>query len=199
MHRGPGGADLRANAPRALLGAMEADGAVFDLGVAGAVVRPWRRGDETSLVLHANNRKIWLNLRDGFPHPYTLADAGKWIELNLGRDPATSFAIVVDGNAVGGIGIERKSDVERRSAEIGFWLGEPYWGRGIMTAAVRAVAEYAFRTFDLVRLFGYVFEWNTGSMRVLEKAGCVREACLRRAAVKDGKIIDVYLYAAVRG
>ncbi len=178
---------------------MGEEGPVFDLGVAGAVVRPWRRGDEASLVRHANNRKIWLNLRDGFPHPYTLADAEKWVELNLGSDPTTNFAIAVDGNAVGGIGVLLRSDVERRSAEIGFWLGEPYWGRGIMTAAVRAVAEWAFTTFDLVRLFGFVFEGNTGSMRVLEKAGCVCEGRLRRAAVKDGKVIDVLLYAAVRG
>lgn len=170
----------------------------LDLGVAGAVVRPWRHGDEESLARHANNRKIWLNLRDGFPHPYTLADAERWIGVATARDPQTNFAIVVDGQAAGGIGLILKDDVERRTAEIGFWLGEAYWGKGIMTAAVRAVGDYAFATFDLVRLVGYVFQGNTGSMRVLEKAGCTCEAVLRKAATKDGRTIDLFLYAMVR-
>lgn len=171
----------------------------IDLGVAGAIVRLWRVGDEDSLVRYANNRKIWLNLRDRFPHPYTRADADVWVARVMDQEPPTNFAIVVGDEAVGGTGFDVKDDVERRSAEIGFWLGEPHWGKGITTAAVRAVTAYAFATFDLVRLFGYVFEWNAGSMRVMEKCGYQREARLKRAATKDGKTIDVYVYATLRG
>ena len=171
---------------------------ILDLGVAGAVVRPWRRGDEASLVRHANNRKVWINLRDRFPHPYTPADAEGWITFATAQEPATNFAIAVREEAVGGIGLDLKSDVERRSAEVGIWLGEAYWGQGIGTAAARAMTEYAFATFDVCRLYCSVFAWNGASMRILEKAGYSCEALLKRAATKDGKTIDVYLYAAVR-
>ena len=102
-------------------------------------LRPWKEGDEESLVRHANNRAIWRNLRDLFPHPYTLADARHWIQIANPSLKTTNFAIVVDGAAVGGIGLVLKDDVFRRSAEIGYWLGEEYWGRGIVSEAVRAV------------------------------------------------------------
>ena len=170
----------------------------LDLKIAGAVARPWRRGDEESLARHADNRKIWLNLRDRFPHPYTLRDAEEWVGRVVPQDPATHFAIAVADEAVGGIGFDIKQDVERRSAEIGFWLGEAHWGRGITTAAVRAVTQYAFGSFDLCRIFGQVFEWNTASMRVMEKCGYQREARLKRAATKDGRTIDIYVYATLR-
>jgi ribosomal-protein-alanine N-acetyltransferase len=170
----------------------------LDLKVAGAWVRLWRRGDEPSLARHADNRKLWINLRDRFPHPYTLRDAEGWIGLVLAQEPPTHFAIAVGDEAVGGIGFDLKQDVDRRTAEIGFWLGEPFWGKGITTAAVRAVTDYAFATFDLSRVFGHVFEWNAASMRVLEKCGYMREARLRRAVVKDGKTIDLFVYATIR-
>ncbi len=169
----------------------------LDLGVAGATVRPWRKGDEESVVRHANNRKVWINLRDRFPHPYTRADAEQWIARATAQDPQTNFAIAVNDEAVGGIGLELKSDVERRSAEVGIWLGEAYWGKGIGTAAARAMAEYAFATFDVCRLYCQVFAWNGASMRILEKAGFACEARLQKAATKDGKTIDVYLYARI--
>jgi RimJ/RimL family protein N-acetyltransferase len=123
-----------------------------------SLLRAWRPGDEASLALHANNRNVWVNLRDRFPHPYTLADAEEWIRQSRGIVPQTRFAIIVDGAAVGGIGLERRGDVFRRSAEIGYWLGEPFWGRGIMTEAVRAVTGYAFKNFDLCRIDAGVFE-----------------------------------------
>ncbi len=170
----------------------------LELGVAGAAIRAWRTGDEDSLVCHANNRKIWLNLRDRFPHPYTRADADQWIARVAAQDPPTHFAIDVGGEAVGGIGFDVKDDVERRSAEIGFWLGEAHWGKGITTAAARAVTRYAFESFDLCRVYGYVFEWNAASVRVLEKCGYKREARLKKAATKDGKTIDLYVYATLR-
>src|SRR5919206_3136879 len=168
-----------------------------DLGV--CTVRPWRAGDAASLVRHANNRRIWRNLRDRFPHPYTPADAEAFLRSVIGTTPETSFAIAVDGAAVGGIGLSLAEDIHRRTAEIGYWLGEEYWGRGIASAAVRAITDYAFTHLDLVRIWAGVFAWNPGSMRVLEKAGYTREATLRKSAFKDGEVVDEVIYAAVRG
>ena len=170
----------------------------LDLGVAGAVVRPWRRGDEAALVRHANNRKVWINLRDRFPHPYTPADAEQWIAFVTAQDPQTNFAIAVVDEPVGGVGLDLKTDVERRSAEVGIWLGEAWWGKGIGTAAAKAMTAWAFATFDVCRLYCSVFAWNGASMRILEKAGWACEAQLRKAATKDGKTIDVYLYARLK-
>jgi ribosomal-protein-alanine N-acetyltransferase len=161
-------------------------------------LREWKTGDEESLVRHANNRNVWINLRDSFPHPYTLIDARDWIQRASTEAPVRNFAIVVDGTAAGGIGFIPREDVYKRSAEIGFWLGEEYWGRGIMTKALCAVTEYAFDDFDLCRLYACVFEWNPASMRVLEKAGYHLEARLKKAVTKEGKTIDEFLYAIVR-
>ncbi len=161
-------------------------------------LRPWHPNDVAALVRHANNRNIWRNVRDRFPHPYTAEAAEMWISLAQNNLYEPSFAIAVDGEAVGGIGLIFGQDIERRSAEIGYWLGEEYWGRGIVTEAVCALCEYTFAQFDLARIWAGVFEWNPGSMRVLEKAGFQREGILRKAATKDGQTIDVVLYAMVR-
>ncbi len=162
-------------------------------------LRPWRRGDEASLVAHANNRHVSRNLKDRFPFPYTPAAADEWIALATGaQGPPRNFAITVDGAAVGGIGLELGADVFRRSAEIGYWLGEPYWGRGIATEALRAVTDYAFATFDLCRLEAGVFEWNAASARVLEKAGYALEGRHRKSVTKDGQTIDRLVYALLR-
>jgi RimJ/RimL family protein N-acetyltransferase len=163
-----------------------------------STLRAWKPGDEESLVRHANNRAIWRNLRDAFPHPYTLADAKRWIEIANPTEQITNFAIVVEGAAVGGIGLVLKDDVFRRSAEIGYWLGEDYWGRGIATEAARAVTDYAFATFDLCRIFAGVFEWNPASMRVLEKAGYEFECRMKRSVTKDGETIDEFIFAVIR-
>ena len=168
----------------------------LELGI--CTIRSWRPGDETSLVHHANNRAVWRNMRDRFPHPYALEDALRWIELNNTVFPETNFAICVEDLAVGGIGIVRGEDVHRHSAEIGYWLGQDFWGRGIAPVAVRALTEWAFSSFDLVRIHAGVFAWNPASMRVLEKAGYTLEGRLRRSVFKDGEFIDQYLYATVR-
>ena len=159
------------------------------------VLRPWAAGDEPSLVRHANNYKIWRNVRDSIPHPYTLADAKKWIAFTQRQDPQTFFAIEVRNEAVGGIGLERKSDIERCSAEIGYWLGEDVWGKGIATAAVRALSNYGIEVLCLSRIFAVPFAHNLASIRVLEKAGYVREGVMRRSAIKKGVILDLVLYA----
>ena len=170
----------------------------MEIVLSRCVVRCFRPDDAPSLARHANNRAIWISLRDQFPHPYTLADAERWIGETTGLEPPTHFAIAVDGAAVGAVGLHLKKDIRRRTAEIGYWLGEEFWGRGITTEAVRAVTRDAFARFDLVRLYAGVFEGNRASMRVLEKAGYTREALLRKAVVKDGRTLDLVLYAVVR-
>jgi RimJ/RimL family protein N-acetyltransferase len=162
-----------------------------------AEVRSWQPTDAASLAVHANNRKIWRNLRDAFPHPYAIADAHAFIRSALAQVPESRLAIAVDGQAVGGIGFVLHDDVERVSAEIGYWLGEAFWGRGIMTEAVQAVTAYAIETHQLTRVFAVPYAWNHASFRVLEKAGYRWEARLRRSAIKDGQVIDQLLYAYV--
>ena len=162
-------------------------------------LRPWRVGDEASLERYANNRNISRNLRDRFPYPYTAADAKAWIAFNVGQvPPVKHFAIVVDGAAVGGISIEPNDSERRRSAEVGYWLAEPFWGRGIATEALRAITEYGFATFDLCRLEAGVFGWNPASARVLEKAGYALEGRAKHAIVKDGQMTDRLQYGLVR-
>jgi len=170
----------------------------MELRLQGFTLRPWRPGDEASLVRHANDRRIWLGLRDRFPHPYTLRDARRWIaRVRARRKPSTQPAIVADGLAVGGIRLTVQDDVHRRSAEIGYWLGRAFWGQGIMTEAVRAATAYGFRTFDLARIYAGVFEGNRASMRVLEKAGYRLEGRLRRHVTKAGRTLDEFVYAIV--
>jgi RimJ/RimL family protein N-acetyltransferase len=163
------------------------------------VVRSWRTSDADSLARHANNRKIWINLRDAFPHPYTPRDARDFIRSVLQRTPETLFAIAVNDEAVGGIGFVLHPDVERVSAEIGYWLAEPFWGRGIVTDALVAMTGHAVEAHALTRIYAVPFAWNTASCRVLEKAGYVLEARLRHSAIKDGQLIDQMQYAFIAG
>jgi len=161
------------------------------------VVRSWEPGDAASLARHADCREVWANLRDSFPSPYSEADAVRFLEFCLSREPETNFAIEVQGQAAGSIGVRLGEDVERVSAEIGYWVGRKFWGRGVATAALRAVRDHAIRAFALTRLFALPFEGNQASIRVLEKAGFTREGRLRRSAIKDGKVLDQWMYAFV--
>ena len=160
-------------------------------------IRSWRSSDLASLVAHANNRNIWINLRDRFPHPYTSRDGSAFLRHTREQRPETAFAIAVGGEAVGGIAFQLRTDVERVSAEIGYWLGEPFWGRGIATEALVALTGYAVATHGLTRVYAVPFAWNAASCRVLEKAGYVQEGRLRRSAVKDGMITDQLQYAFI--
>lgn len=162
------------------------------------LLRPWRADDLDSLVAHANNAAIARNLRDAFPHPYTRADAEFWISLASSLDPPLHFAIVHDGEAVGGIGVKPGLDVERVSGEIGYWLGQRVWGRGLATAAVVALVDHLFASTELTRLFALPFAHNAASRRVLEKAGFHLEALLRKSAIKEGIVVDQALYARIR-
>ena len=168
------------------------------LTLSRSIIRPFLREDAGSLAHHANDREVWRNLRDRFPHPYTLVDAQQWLESTC-VEPWTTFAIEVDGVAVGGIGYETKADVYRHTAEIGYWLGREYWGRGIASEVINAFAVQLFGSRSLIRLEAGVYAWNPGSMRALEKAGFLREACQRKAAFKDGEFVDVMLYARMKG
>ena len=160
-------------------------------------VRSYRVDDAPSLAKHAHNPNIARNMRDTFPYPYTLSDAHDWISLVMQQSPEANFAIASADEVIGGIGLIFRDDIHRRSAEIGYWLGEPFWGQGIATAALRAVTDYAFANHDLARLEAYVFEWNPASMRVLEKVGYIREGKLRRSITKDAQTIDGFLFARV--
>jgi RimJ/RimL family protein N-acetyltransferase len=173
-------------------------GAMLPFELASCRLRPWRQHDLQSLIRYANDRDVWINLRDRFPHPYIEADARRWLEYVCGEPVATQWAIEVDGEAAGGIGLEPQADIERMSAEIGFWLGRPFWGRGLMTQAASAVSEWALNQPGCLRLYASVLEWNPASMRVLEKAGYQREGLLRRSAIKDGVVVDRVLYARIR-
>jgi RimJ/RimL family protein N-acetyltransferase len=161
------------------------------------VVRDWSRSDKASLVRHANNRNVWRNLTHLFPHPYTDANADAWFAHLESMPAPTHWAIEVEGSAVGGVGCTIGKGIREKSARFGYWLGEPYWGRGIVTAAVQRVAPYVLEHFPLVRLESPVFAWNPASMRVLEKCGFVRECVHRASVLKDGEIIDEVLYALV--
>ncbi|HET9158492.1 MAG TPA: GNAT family N-acetyltransferase [Myxococcaceae bacterium] len=161
-------------------------------------LRPLQPEDAPSLARMANDISVWRNLRDMFPHPYTLEHARGFIEHTLSQDPTPHRAIVVDGLAVGTLGLKLGVDVERTSAELGYWLGAPYRGRGIMTEAIRAFTDEAFETFSLTRIFALPFAHNAASCRALEKAGFELEGILRRSCIKEGQIQDQRQYARVR-
>ena len=162
------------------------------------VVRPWRRADRASLLRHADNPNVARYLSSRFPHPYTPADADAWFAFLEGQGEPTSFAIEVDGEAVGGVGLRGSDDPEfSHSAELGYWLGEAYWRRGIVTAAVAAFVPFAMHRWNLARLTAYANPRNHGSVHVLEGAGFVREGLIRARAIRDGVVHDHVAYGLV--
>lgn len=163
-------------------------------------LRHFKNGDQESLVENANNVKFFNNLKDTFPHPYTHADAEWWVNANRQTGQSTTgFAIDVNGDVIGVIGIIIGYDIQRVTAEIGYWLGENYWGKGIAVEALKQMTDYAFLNFpELVRLWAAVFEYNKASMRVLEKAGYELEGIRKKGAIKNGRVIDEYVYVKFR-
>ena len=161
-------------------------------------IRQWTQADLPSLVYHANNIHIWNNLRNYFPHPYTEEAGQAWLDKILVASPVANLAIDLDGEAVGGIGLILNSDVYLHSAELSYWLGEAYWGKGIATEAVRQMVEYTFYYFDIIRLYAEVFETNKSSMRVLEKNGFYLEGVRRKAVCKNGVLMDDYIWVKLR-
>lgn len=159
-----------------------------------AIIRNFKMSDKTSIAKHANNRKIWLNVRNAFPHPYNEADAEWWISSVLENEVKTKFAIAVSGKVVGGIGLEINEDIHSKTMEIGYWLGEEYWNQGIITEAIQAIVKHVFANFDIMRLEARVYDWNIGSMRALEKSGFEKEAILKKRVFKDGKYVDEHIF-----
>jgi [ribosomal protein S5]-alanine N-acetyltransferase len=162
------------------------------------MIRDWKRGDAKSIAQYANNPNIAMRLRDRFPCPYTICDAEGFIAAVSRQDPRVAFAIATRREAIGGIGLEMGSDVYRFTAELGYWLGEPFWGRGIMTGAVREFTTWAFEHLSLYRIHANIFATNAASARVLEKAGFEREGCLRAGVFKNGQILDQLVYARTK-
>jgi ribosomal-protein-alanine N-acetyltransferase len=168
----------------------------MELKLRHCTIRDWRLSDAESLAKRANNRNIWITLRDRFPHPYTIEDARKFLEratTNERREKV--YCIEIDGSAVGGIGLIMGEDVYRYTAEFGYWLAEDFWNKGIMTEAVTAFVEYCFANFQLNRIHAAAYANNPASARVLEKAGLTFEGRLQKNVFKDGKILDSLLYA----
>lgn len=162
-------------------------------------LRSWRVDDAEAVTAQANDRRIARNMRDAFPHPYSLEDARRFLAVAVARVPQSWLAIEVGGEVAGGIGYVTHTDVERVGAEVGYWLGVAFWGRGIATDALRALSRHAFDTHaELCRLYAIPFAWNPASARVLEKAGYRREGTLRRSAIKEGQVLDQWLYALLR-
>ncbi|MBP7778247.1 MAG: GNAT family N-acetyltransferase [Acidobacteria bacterium] len=169
----------------------------FPLQGAHCRLRPWSPDDLASLVRHANSKAVSSQLRDRFPYPYDEAVGRAFIALAAASVPPTALAIEVDGAAIGGTGVIPGQGNERRTAEVGYWLGEAYWGRGIAVDALALVTRYAARTFGLVRLEAFVIDSNQRSRRVLEKAGYQNEGLRRQSFLKDGVIYDQCCYAWV--
>jgi RimJ/RimL family protein N-acetyltransferase len=162
----------------------------------GGALRSFRRDDAPELARLADNGKVWLQLRDGFPHPYRLDDAHRFLDSHVDASPETVIAVEVDGHLAGSVGVKLGTDVERVSAEIGYWVAEPFWGRGIGTASLVAATRWAFDLWPLTRIFAVPFARNTASCRVLEKAGYALEGRMLRSAIKQGEVLDQLLYAA---
>lgn len=161
-------------------------------------IRPWIYGDEDSLALHANDPQIAAWLADGFPNPYTRDAARAWIEVNRPKDPPESFAIIVDGEAVGCTGYIPKGGMRSCSVAFGYWLGVRYWGRGIVTEAASLTLAWMFEHLDIQRVQADVFEGNGASMRVLQKLGFVHEGTLRKALIREGRMLDNHLFGLLR-
>ncbi len=163
-------------------------------------LRDWQYSDAESLAQQANNPRIANNLRNIFPYPYTLADAKCYINDCIQGDNSKQCikAIVVDGKAVGSIGIFIKTDVACKSAELGYWLGEEFWGQKIITRAIGQMCEKAFNEYQLVRIFAEPYAYNIGSQKALENAGFKLEGRLQKSIYKNGKIFDSYIYGLVK-
>lgn len=162
------------------------------------ILRRLANDDQSSLARLANNKKVWDNVRDYLPFPYTEHDAEAFIRLTRQEDPPLSFAIEYEGQFCGMVGLVRQSDVYKMTAEIGYWIGEPFWGKGIATTAVKLITRYGLNTLGLVRIHTGVFEYNTGSMRVLEKNGYGKDGVFKKSIFKNGKIWDEHRFSIIK-
>ena len=164
------------------------------------IIREWRIEDKYNLAKMLNNKNILDNLRDGLPYPYTVKDAEEFIAAMLSADKTKtfSFAITIDNEVIGSIGVFRCDNIHAQTAEMGYYIGEPYWGKGLGTSAVKQTCRYIFENTDIIRIFAEPFAYNAASCRVLEKAGFQLEGILRSNAIKNGKVLDMKMYALVK-
>lgn len=162
------------------------------------ILRPWQKEDLDNLVAMANNKKIARYMTDAFPYPYTREAGIQFIKRNSKAQPVQVMAIVIEDKAAGGIGIFPQTDIMRKNAEMGYWLGEPYWGQGIITRAIKEMTTYAFDTFDIERIYARPFGSNIASQKVLEKAGFILEAQIKKSIYKNGLFEDELIYAIRR-
>lgn len=160
-------------------------------------LRPWKPEDAGALASICNNKKIWLNVRDRFPHPYTVKDAVEWIAFTSSQKPVQNFAILYKDHVAGSIGITLKEDIYRKTIEIGYFIGEAFWGKGIATQAVAHLLNYIGHHFDVVRVSAEVFEHNNASMKVLEKNGFHLECIRKKAVVKNNQVMDDYVWVKI--
>jgi len=158
------------------------------------LLREWKKSDAAALAKIANNKRVWDNVRDRLPHPYTKKDAKEWLALVKKQKIVTTFCIEADGKLAGSLGLTLKEDVYRKNAEIGYFIGEEFWGKGIATEAVRQLVNYIQKNFDVVRIYAEVFEYNKASMKVLEKNGFYLESIRRKGAIKNDMIIDDFVW-----
>lgn len=163
-------------------------------------IRKWKLSDAADLAMALSNKKIQDNLRDGLPYPYTEQDGKDFISAMLSADEneTFAFAITVNNIVIGSIGIFRQGNIHRQTAELGYYIAEEYWGKGIMTEAVKQICEYVFDKSDIIRIYAEPFAYNIASCRVLEKAGFQYEGTLRNNAVKNGKVIDMKMYSLLK-
>ena len=163
-------------------------------------IRNWELSDAADLAAVISNKKVQDKLCDGLPYPYTEQDGIDFISAMLAADKneTFSFAVTIDNKAIGSIGVFRQSNIHCRTAELGYYIAEEYWGKGIMTEAVKQICEYVFRKSDIIRIYAETFAYNKASCRVLEKAGFQYEGTLRKNAVKNGKVLDVEMYSLLR-
>ena len=163
-------------------------------------IRKWKLTDAKDIAVALSNKKIQDNLRDGLPYPYSEQDGIDFISsmLSANEDETFAFAITLDDKVIGSIGVFRQQNIHRQTAEMGYYIAEEYWGKGIMTDAVKQICEYVFKNSDILRIYAETFAYNTGSCRVLEKAGFQYEGTLRNNAVKNGKVIDMKMYSLLR-
>ena len=162
------------------------------------MIRSWNEQDCDALVKYANNYKIWKNLRDGFPHPYSRESALSFLSMVGHQDPLTFYALATTEEAIGSIGISLNKDVHRLTGELGYWLAEPFWGKGIISEAIQKFCDFAFEQYGLVRIYAEPYVYNPASCRALEKAGFVYEGRMRNSVIKEGQITDQFLYAKIK-
>jgi RimJ/RimL family protein N-acetyltransferase len=166
--------------------------------LAAVSLRTFTMDDAAAMTALADNPRIAVNLRDGFPNPYTLQDAERFLKMATTMDPQSFFAIEYQDVYVGNISLMPGTDVYRKSAEIGYFIGEPYWGKGIATAAVKLIIDYGFKQLGLARIHTGVYEYNPASCHVLEKCGFQKEGVFRKSVYKQGQLWDEIRYALLR-